>query len=185
MILLDTFYANMEEDINAGPAVIDQESDMLLLGVNLGYRVLNRPVPAGFLQHLAIEDVELSCDLLVGARYWNVQQDIALTIPPLPTVKVDSSEHWFDPFVGTRLRAGLTERFGLMGQIDVGGFGIGSASDAVWHWYLGLDYRLRERWTLLAGYRFLSLDQDSGSGTNRVETNAKMTGPVVGVSYHF
>jgi hypothetical protein len=184
MVVLDAFYANLEDDFNAGPASIDQEVDQLLLGGMLGYRVLSRTVRAAFLRPFGLEQVGLSCDLLAGGRYWNINQEIDVTIPGL-TVNSDSSEHWLDALVGTRLRAALTDRISLTGIFDIGGFGIGSASDTVWHWALTLDYRFRERWTLLTGFRFLSLDQADGSGTNRVETNVKMTGPVVGVSYRF
>lgn len=184
MVLADVFYANLEDDFDVGPLSIDLEIDQLLLGASIGYRVLSRPVRTAFLGGLGIEEVGVSIDLLVGGRYWNIQQEIDMAAAGM-SASVDSSEHWLDSYVGARLRAALTDRLTLGTVFEVGGFGIGSASDSTWHWALTATYRFGERWSAIAGYRILSLDQASGSGADRVETNTKMFGPVLGLSYRF
>jgi hypothetical protein len=180
----EAFFANLEDDFDAGPLSIDLETDQLMAGGLLGYRILSRDVGAGFLEALGAERLGLFIDLLGGGRYWNFKQEIAVAGPG-PGSSSDSSEHWFDLLVGTRLEVAFTDRFSLLTVIDVGGFGIGSASDSTWHWALTGSYRLGERWSVSAGYRVLSLDRADGSGADRVETNTKMFGPVLGFSYRF
>lgn len=93
----------------------------------------------------------------------------------------DESTWWIDPVVGLRARTGLSKRFALTLIGDVGGFGIGSASNFVWEAWGILDYRLNERWTLLAGYRVSDIDRDFGGA----ELDVTLYGPTLGVQYRF
>lgn len=87
------------------------------------------------------------------------------------------TSNWVDPVLGTRVRVDLPKRFSLTALGDVGGFGIGSASQVTWQGVGLLGYRMSKRWTSLAGYRVL--------GVNRDGVDVILQGPVIGASYRF
>lgn len=74
---------------------------------------------------------------------------------------------WVDPLVGLRITAGITQRFSVFVMGDVGGWGIGNASDLTWQVMGGPRFALSDRVTLFGGYRYLKVDRgtafESGS----------------------
>jgi opacity protein-like surface antigen len=95
------------------------------------------------------------------------------------------SQDWVDPIIGVRLTTGLTEKLSLRVRGDIGGFGIGSASDLVWNVVAVLGYQVSRRITLAAGYRILDVDYDKGSGLRLFEYDVTTSGPVVGLAFRF
>jgi len=87
------------------------------------------------------------------------------------------TSNWADPLLGMRVRVDLPKRFSVTALGDVGGFGIGSASQVTWQGIGLLGYRMSNRWTSLAGYRAL--------GVNRDGVNLVLHGPMLGMSYRF
>ncbi|NQT51094.1 hypothetical protein HQ576_03540 [bacterium] len=75
----------------------------------------------------------------------------------------------------------MSDRLALSVRGDVGGFGIGSASDLTWQVLAGLHYRLSERISILAGYKYYNLDYRRGD----LEMDMEMKGPITGVAIHF
>lgn len=99
------------------------------------------------------------------------------------TFEADESETWFDPFIGARLEAAAGTRwlFGLRG--DVGGFGVGS--DFAWQVLPTVGYRISSLVEIVAGYRFLGMDYESGMGSERFAYDVTTFGPQLGVAFHF
>lgn len=62
----------------------------------------------------------------VGLRYWDISRSLSLTGPLGITPTSVAGDSWIDPIVGLRGRYGIAENWGLIGQGDIGGFGIGS-----------------------------------------------------------
>lgn len=93
----------------------------------------------------------------------------------------DETEWWVDPIVGLRVRTGITDRLAVTMIGDVGGFGIGSASNLSWEVWGILSYALNERWTLQAGARAIDIDKDFGGGKLEIT----LYGPTLGVQYRF
>lgn len=89
----------------------------------------------------------------------------------------DETVDWIDPILGLRARLDLTERLWLGLRGDLGGFGIGSASDFTWQAMGLLHYRLTEHWILSGGYR--------GLGFDREPYDLIQHGPILGFSYRF
>lgn len=93
----------------------------------------------------------------------------------------DASVWWVDPVVGARIGFDACERLSFALNGNVGGFGIGSASDFSWETTIAGRYFLGEHWSLVAGYRALGFDRDSAdAGLDLV-----FHGPVMGVIYRF
>jgi hypothetical protein len=83
--------------------------------------------------------------------------------------------------VGARVGVDVcaTLSFALSGNI--GGFGIGSASDISWETTIAGRYFLGEHWSLVAGYHALGFDRETAS----VGLDLIFHGPVMGVIYRF
>ena len=90
-----------------------------------------------------------------------------------------------DPFVGLRVGWDISYRWGIGFRGDVGGFGIGDATELSWQASAELGFRLSRHWALFAGYRMLSYDTIAGEGTDRNGTDLRQEGPIIGGGYSF
>ncbi len=92
---------------------------------------------------------------------------------------VEETVDWFDPIVGFRASADLTDRFSVFMLGDIGGWGVGTASDLTWQGMLGGSFDLSESWSLTASYRALGVNRD-----NAIK-NTILYGPQFGAVYRF
>jgi hypothetical protein len=115
------------------------------------------------LPRLRIDDVRIGGPLLRGGSR-NVEQ----------------RSEWFDPLVGIRVRSDVTETISLFGLADLGGFGIGEASDLAWQGVLGGQWRFAKPVSLLLAYRALGLDRSGGNVDRFI-----LHGPLLGLAVHF
>ena len=122
-----------------------------------------------------------SFELLGGGRYTYVKGRIRLS----PGPDLDRSGDWIEPLVGGRIKVGITERLSLAVRGDASGFAVGSGSDLTWNLVGGLDYRLTKHLSLKGGYRIYDLDYSRGHGTRKFAWNARVQGPVVGLTFRF
>lgn len=88
---------------------------------------------------------------------------------------------WIDPLVGMRAIVGLTDRIELAVVGDIGGFGIGSASQFTWEARGMLGYRITDGWTLALGYSAIGLDRKQGSSG----FDGTLQGPVLAAVYRW
>jgi opacity protein-like surface antigen len=123
----------------------------------------------------------VSFEALAGGRYNYVKSEVKI----LRLLKSKESQDWVDPIVGVRFTAGLTEKLSLRVRGDIGGFGIGSASDFAWNVVAVLGYQLSRRITLGGGWRILDIDYERGSGRRRFEYDVTTSGPVLGLAFRF
>ena len=126
---------------------------------------------------------------IAGLRYNYLKQEIGLDVN-VPGVgsrgtTLGGSEEWIDPFVGGRILLIVNEKltFGLRG--DVGGFGIGDASDLAWNLILGVGYQPWKRVSLKLAYRIYDLDYETGSGRDTFGFDGQMKGPMLGATIYF
>ncbi len=101
------------------------------------------------------------------------------------TPKLGKSKDWAEPFVGGRIVLNLTEKLGFGVRGDIGGFGIGSASDKTWNLVSALTYRFSKKYELRAGYHIYDMDYSNGSGGDEFGLDARLDGPKLGLVYHF
>jgi hypothetical protein len=95
------------------------------------------------------------------------------------------SEDWIEPFIGARIICDLTDKISLKVRGDAGGFDIGSASKLTWNFVAGIDYKLTKKISFEAGYRILDVDYSRGSGRDEFGLDAKVEGPVIGMTFLF
>lgn len=95
---------------------------------------------------------------------------------------ISHSEGWLDPYLGMRAQLDLTDRWNLMLEGDVGGFGAGTRLSLNGQAYLGYRTELLGRPTILrAGYRALYQDYRDGSFQWKVTQH----GPIIGATFQF
>jgi hypothetical protein len=124
-------------------------------------------------------------DAYAGLRYWDVDTDLTVVFggPLGQTLSGSLSEDWVDPLVGLRYEWPLSEKWVLVARGDIGGFGVGS--DFSWHATAFAAWKLSERASLLFGFRFLDVDYDDGSGSDRFLMDVGEGGPAAGFAWRF
>ncbi len=114
-------------------------------------------------------------DVLVGIRYTGIN----VQIKGNDFEGTKRTFDWVDGMLGLRGYAPLGKKAGLRARGDIAGFG----SDFTWQLEGDLTYRASERWSFEAGYRYMDIDYDKGSGVDRKVYKIATKGPLVVVHY--
>lgn len=124
------------------------------------------------------ETETVGIDLAAGLRHYDLSLRATLSGPPLA---LRLGERWTDPVIGAR--AAFDFGAGWRGEVslDLGGFGIGRASDLSWQATAEAEYAFNDRWSALIGYRHLSVDRPVDGNASKLE----ISGPVNGVRARF
>lgn len=168
--LHDTVYAKLGDSGSlSGPfsSSVDVDMEMLLATNALSYQVY---AENGYL-----------IEPFAGARYVKIETDVSIAGGgPIGIAAGASADvDWWDPVIGVRGRMPLTEKLSAGGFVDIGGFGAGS--EFTWEVFAGLNYALSDRFSTVAGFRYMSIDYDTGSADIDLETY----GPVLGLTVRF
>ena len=131
----------------------------------------------GFLESMITYrlDDQYNVDLLVGARYVDV--NLELRLDPGPVIK--ASKDWLDPLIGMRATFKLSDKWSVHVKGDVGGFGI--ASDLTANAAVEAIYKIGENTSIKAGYRYLKVDFNEDLFVHDVT----LSGVGVGLGYSF
>ena len=112
----------------------------LLLTPKIGYRLF--------------DEKRIKVDALTGFRYWHFSENLKF-VPSNLNLNFSGSQNLVDPLVGGRVQLGLTPKIVANILGDVGGWGTGSQLEYQVAGLLG--YKIKPKWTLQAGYRYLSI----------------------------
>jgi hypothetical protein len=120
---------------------------------------------------------------IAGVRYNNLKGELrgpgVLPSPIIPS----GTQDWWDPFVGANLRLPLGKGFSLNLRGDVGGFGVGS--DLAWQVFPFVGWQFAQWGSLQLGYRWLYMDYETGSGSDRFKYDILNQGAQLGFTFHF
>jgi hypothetical protein len=123
----------------------------------------------------------LSVDATAGARFWRLDNNLNLfpATTSAPSVTVGQSQSWVDPVLGARFHVNLAK--GWFGTLkgDAGGFGVGS--QLTYQFYVGIGKEFKQKFSTVAGYRYLDVDYSNGGFLYDVH----MSGPIVGFNVRF
>jgi opacity protein-like surface antigen len=174
--------------------------DRLGFIVDLNYTDLNttRTAPAGAAFSSATIDTTLTIlsgyatwrisdtattkvDLAGGFRAYDLDLGVALAAGTQPAQSFSESDRWIDPVIGGRVNFALAENWDATVVADVGGFGIGSASDLSFQALVTVGYRVNDTWSVRAGYRHLGIDKT----VNGRDVTLDLSGPLLGVTARF
>lgn len=172
-----------------------QDEEVLSLPVNLGVTITRVAggvfykaweIPLGG-ETAAGRPRTVSIEPTLGLRWTDLRARVAV-----PALALDTSRtsDWIDPFAGVRVNADLSRHWNLAAEADVGGFGIGGASDISVNAQAYLGYRTRlfaQPVILRAGYRLLyqKYDQPDFTGQGTFLWDMQQRGPVLGISMIF
>jgi hypothetical protein len=171
-VFADLFYADISSDEELLPPPID---------LSLKVRAENAIVSLAY-QYRFLSAGDVSADLLVGARYWDMDSRLSFGGGSgfLAGRQLKSSESWTDPLVGMKGSMPLgASRFYLEGGAAVGGFGVGS--DLFYEVSGAIGYRWSETIGTAVGYRLYDVDYDSGGFSYDV----RQDGWQLGLSWRF
>ncbi len=155
---------------------LDVDFEQTVLEGFVGYRLFEREY----------DTAGLGLDLLVGARYTDLEIDLSTEVSILGPIGSRSRENgrarsddWTDAVLALRLQYGGRKGWGGTFWVDVGD-GSDSSSEQV---MALVSYRGDSNWQFFGGYRYLNLEYETGSGTSRFGVDLDYTGPMLGVSY--
>jgi len=123
-----------------------------------------------------VNEKRIKMEAFTGIRYWHLGQNLHFN-PSTLGLNFDGSQDFVDPLVGARLGVFLSPKVVVNIFGDVGGWDTGSHLEYQWVGTLG--YRVKTRWTLHAGYRYLNIDKTADRG---VVFNSTMAGVMFGVA---
>lgn len=115
-------------------------------------------------------------DVLAGLRAWQIDGSVSA---PLAGVNIAPRADFVDPIIALRGNAPLSERWSLLGYIDIGGFGAGS--DLTWQASATANYQATDNLYLSICWRHLYVDYSDGGTV----FEGAMTGPVIGATWRF
>jgi hypothetical protein len=165
------------------------------LDIALGYRFWEPSLRKGH------QTPALFFDVMAGGRYMYLKQEIDLDISRKiirrlaqrklgnktlkGNITLGGSQDWVEPFVGARVGIRIFEWLTFAVRGDIGGFGIGSASDLTWNLYGIFDIKPWEHVSFKIGYRYWNIDYEHGDGFNELGLTGNLHGPWLGLTLHF
>jgi len=124
-----------------------------------------------------IDSRGIAVDGLAGIRHWHLGTELTITPPTGSNITKTGASNWTDPVAGARIQIPLTPRLSATVIGDAGGWGAGSDLD---YQMIGvLSYRVKPRWSMDAGWRYLYDDYNPGM----LHSRTTQSGLVLGVTY--
>jgi hypothetical protein len=118
---------------------------------------------------------------LAGGRFIWVHESLGG-----PNQKVSGSADVIDPIVGGRITYLITDTLELWFRGDVGGFGISDNQTRLsYNLIAGVNWRVSDRWSAAAGWRYMNIDLKTGSGARTRNADVEMSGPFLAVTVSF
>jgi len=158
----------------------DLRQDMTIANAYAGYRI-----PIG--------SPELKLYGTIGLRYQNLTTDInishqfpgILPIEPVGfTLSSQQTVDWVDPVIGLAMHYRFNPKWFLDGQVDIGGFGVGSKLTS--QGLAAVGYNWTAALSSSVGFKYLYTDyvqNNSNGGSFRYDTT--IYGPYLGLNYTF
>jgi hypothetical protein len=117
---------------------------------------------------------------VAGIRYTGLDLEVEL----LGTGNgLEENKNWVDPIVGARYTYRMADKWALRFYGDIGGFGV--ASDFTWQGLGLIDFQPWKHMAIIAGYRAIATDYESGSGRDKFTYDVIVHGPVLGLDIRF
>ncbi len=135
--------------------------------LDVGYRLINN-ADYDFYLYGGIRQVDI--DTVASIQFQGPGQNAQ---------RVSIGDDWLDPLIGVISNWQFAEKWSLIGQLELGGFGVGS--DSSFQLALTANQTLSDSWSMRYALRYVDVDYDD----NGFVFDTKTTGPLIGVSYSF
>lgn len=152
----------------------ETQTDVVSIETSFKAQILNLAGTYRFL------DERHTLDGVAGIRY----TDLDLEVDFIGTGSgLDENKNWVDPIVGARYAYQMTDKWALRLYGDIGGFGV--SSNFTWQGLGLIDFHPWKHVTIVAGYRAIDTDYETGSGRDKFTYDVIVHGPVLGVDIRF
>jgi hypothetical protein len=169
---LDLFYVSMGQSEPKGGISVSTNLQQLFFEFGGTYRL--PPLSLGNAGSLTFEP-------LAGGRFMWVDASLGF-----PNQKVSGDGSVIDPIVGGRIVWRITDTVALWFRGDVGGFGISdSQSNLTYNLLGGVEWRFVPSASAMAGFRYMNIDLEKGSGARTFNADIEMFGPFLAVGLYF
>jgi opacity protein-like surface antigen len=171
--LLEVFYFKVEKDETTG-AGVPTEVDFQQMFVEFGgtYRLATLPLGGRG---------QITFEALAGGRLTYVEAELSVGTPTR-----SRSTPLIDPMFGGRIAYRITDTVALWFRGDVAGFGISnSQSQLTYNLIAGLNWRFTHAGSVFAGWRYMRVKIEEGSGASTLDVDVSMNGPVLGINFYF
>lgn len=115
-------------------------------------------------------------DGVAGIRYYNMNGGLYLNNLQ---VSFNGDQDWVDPIVGLRYGYDFNDQWKLRLYGDIGGFGV--SSDFTWQGLATIEYQPWKNVAIIAGYRAIGTNYETGSGNDKFVYDATVYGPLLGI----
>jgi hypothetical protein len=172
----DLFWVKLSDDGPMPRGLFAEKYDLTITNLML----------TGVVGYSVVYESNMNLDLVVGARYWSVDNNLDFkgpgVGPPFPNldgVSLDQKEGWVDPLIGVKGKVDINESFFLAGWALVGGFDV--SSKYMWDAMGSVGYRFNDWSAATLGFRALGVDYENGG----FEYDVIQYGPMMGASFQF
>ncbi|MEE9612677.1 MAG: hypothetical protein V3W19_15605 [Desulfatiglandales bacterium] len=165
-LLIDVSYINISDQQTTPGPTLDVDFENVITELGFFYRFFDKG------PH--------QLEALAGIRYTDLDVEIDVVGVPLNT---NGNQDWLDPMIGARYNWQISEKWHLSLRGDIGGFGIGDASDFTWNAVGLINWQPWKHVGFLGGYRAMNQDYETGSGLNKFAYDVLMQGPVLAVKF--
>ena len=160
-VVLDPMWADLEAPIDTGGPIAGKvEIQLIIVDALVGFS-LNE-----------------NFDVYAGARYYD--QDI--TIVPDMAPEIPLGDSWTDYMLGIRVHNDISDKWSFSAKLDGA---VGGDSDSAWYLQAIASRHFSKNRHLDLGWRYYSVDYESGSGLTRFLWDVDHSGPVIGYSWEF
>ena len=123
----------------------------------------------------------------IGARINSIESALNVTVLLPGGISRSQAEKktntWVDPLIVTRLKTWINNKWLLCLRVDIGGFGVGS--QFAWQLQPDIAFRASRLLQIGVGYRYLSMDYNHGSGSDRFLYDMEEYGPQIRIGFNF
>ena len=156
-VLLDGTYIELSDDAKIAQGNVKLKYTQQMYSLGGAWRALEGPAPI---------------DLIAGVRYNYLKPKIE------GAFGAEQSYDSFDPYVGVRGRYPLSDRWSLVGYVDVGTYG---GSDTAWQLAAGANYAIDPNKSIKFGYRRV----ETKYSKNAFEADSTTQGLYLGMGFRF
>ena len=140
------------------------DASVLLASAAAGYRLVDKG--------------PLFLDVFLGGRVFALDVDLKLS-GPQNTYSASKSPTNVSPFIGSRVRLPVGEKWALGLYGDVGG--LVNDTDVKWQLLGTVQYDISSHWRMVAGYRYMSVHHKKRD----LDFDVNLSGPILGFTYKF